>query len=133
VLLKQALCFANEQRHNYDTLLISVAGIIFLGTPHLGNEVEEEDVLARYNAILRTTTRKSFKFAPEDVSKEAYYPANLARRFTSLNIQTPVLSVFETRATRLYEGRKLASFNPIPKSQIVSRVRKPTSTYADTT
>src|SRR5437762_3238946 len=56
IILKQALCIANEQLHRYELLVNLVSGIIFLSTPHptLNN---------RYNGltVLRLATKTKVK------------------------------------------------------------------------
>jgi hypothetical protein len=104
VILKQALCIANEQPYRYGSILSSVAGIIFLGTPHRGPT--GPDTLARWQMILASTAniKKPTNLPEHRVAMESAMLTQLADRFEDVNLQAPVLSVTESKKTKVYMG-----------------------------
>ncbi|KAK4251422.1 hypothetical protein C7999DRAFT_37745 [Corynascus novoguineensis] len=104
IVLKQALCIANEQPYRYGSILSSVAGIIFLGTPHRG--VTGPDTLARWQTILASTAniKKPINLPEHRAAMETAMLTQLADRFEDVNLQAPVLSVTESKKTKVYMG-----------------------------
>ncbi len=104
LILKQALCIAHEQSYRYGSILGSVAGIIFLGTPHRG--ITDADTLARWLAILGSTAnfKKPLAIPEHRIPLETAMLTQLANRFEVVNIQAPVLSVTESEKTRVYKS-----------------------------
>ncbi|KAL2200742.1 tetratricopeptide repeat domain-containing protein [Corynascus similis CBS 632.67] len=104
LILKQALCIANEQPYRYGSILSSVAGIIFLGTPHKG--LTGPDTLARWQTILASTAniKKPINLPEHRAAMETAMLTQLADRFEDVNLQAPVLSVTESKKTKVYMG-----------------------------
>ncbi|KAE8150033.1 tetratricopeptide repeat domain-containing protein [Aspergillus avenaceus] len=95
LILKQALCIANEQIYHYGSFINSLAGIIFLGTPHAAaNDLE---TFLKYQAILKGTAKKSID----------HMLSRLTARFEGMYIRTPMLSITESKETRIRRGRIL--------------------------
>ncbi len=104
LLLKQALCIANEQSYRYGSVLSSIAGIIFLGTPHTG--VTDTSTMNRLLMILTGTAnlKKRLGVPIHRIVQEKIMLSQLATRFEDVNLQSPILSVAENRKTKVYEG-----------------------------
>lgn len=104
LVLKQALCIAHEQSYRYGSVIASVAGIVFLGTPHRGTS--DADTLARWLTILGSTTdtKKPITLPEHRAPLEAAMLSQLADRFEDINIQAHVLSVTESKKTRVSMG-----------------------------
>ncbi|KAL8682882.1 MAG: hypothetical protein Q9186_001128 [Xanthomendoza sp. 1 TL-2023] len=82
LVLKQAICIANEQLYRYESLVYSILGIIFLSTPHLSS-TPIETLQATYN-ILRASGIKVPKPSADYAADESTIISNLAKRFESL-------------------------------------------------
>ena len=104
LILKQALCIANEQPYRYGSILSSVAGVIFLGTPHKG--ITEGDTLTKWSTILASTAnfKRPINLPEQRVTLEAAMLNQLAVRFEDVSIQAPILSVAENKKTKVYGG-----------------------------
>jgi hypothetical protein len=104
LILKQGLCIAHEQPYRYGSILSSVAGIIFLGTPHRGGT--DGDILTRWLTILASTAniKKPMNLPEHRVALETAMLTQLADRFEDINIQAPVLSVAESKKTKVHKG-----------------------------
>ncbi|KAJ5920926.1 hypothetical protein N7466_009252 [Penicillium verhagenii] len=104
LILKQALCIAHEQPYRYGSILSSVAGIIFLGTPHRG--ITDADTLTRWSTIFASTTNTKKPIHPPEhrVASETAMLTQLADRFEEIHIQAPVLSVAENKKTKVNKG-----------------------------
>ncbi|KAI0858271.1 hypothetical protein F4860DRAFT_486771 [Xylaria cubensis] len=104
LILKQALCIANEQRYRFGSILNSVAGIVFLGTPHKART--DEETLARFLGLMTGTAspRKPIRVAESRIKQERTMIYQLASRFEAINIRAPILSVFDTKTTKVSEG-----------------------------
>ncbi|KAH3953529.1 hypothetical protein HBH53_029800 [Parastagonospora nodorum] len=99
VILKQALCIANEQLNHYEFLVNAVALIVFLSTPH--SPSVKEDTLSHFMSVLKATTRKSIKIPSARIERESNILQGLTNRFEGIFFRTPVLSVYETIETRI--------------------------------
>lgn len=111
LILKQALCVANSQLHRYEYLVNSVAGIVFISTPHACRAKEE--TFKAYANILKALTKKPPKTLPENIDREAGILQDLAHRFESFLFNSPILSVYETKETKY-------GFGPFKSKQVVS-------------
>lgn len=103
IILKQALCIANEQLHKYEFLVNAIAGIIFVSTPHASIDKKETNNL--FASVLKTIPRKIFKSPAMQNEVDNVLLWDLANRFEAIYFQTPVLSIFETKASKINEGR----------------------------
>ena len=103
IILKQAFCIANEQLHRYEYLVNQVAGIIFISTPHLGSG--RASILETALLMLRATTRTSLKLSPQKVEEEESILLDLSVRFETIHLRAPILSIYETKETRVPDGR----------------------------
>lgn len=98
IILKQALCVANNQFSRYGSIVNAIAGVAFLSTPHrYGDKLAG---LARFRDILESTSGKSVKVSNANVEQEAAILWDLADRFDGISFRTPVLSVYELRETK---------------------------------
>ncbi|KAI0447529.1 hypothetical protein F4803DRAFT_573382 [Xylaria telfairii] len=104
LVLKQALCIANEQVYLYGSILNSVAGIIFLGTLHSGSTDAES--LSRLLTILAKTTgtKKRINIGEQNLSQQRAMLGQLGTRFEAISLRSPVLTVWESQKTRVSEG-----------------------------
>ncbi|KAL1966998.1 hypothetical protein VTN77DRAFT_3522 [Rasamsonia byssochlamydoides] len=100
LILKQALCIAKERMRRYETLINVVSGIIFLGTPHFQPSQVEKGM-----AILQTTTRFKVKISSQVTEQESSILSDLSARFEAIRIRCPILSVYETKKTKVPQGR----------------------------
>lgn len=102
-MLKQALYLAH---YNYPAIRNALAGIIFLGTPHL--TTVDDDRWDVWRSIL--------KLCANDVPKNSLQGqdiqllSNICENFNRLNIQIPILSVYETVPTKIKSQGPLAYF-----------------------
>ncbi|KAH7323575.1 tetratricopeptide repeat domain-containing protein [Rhexocercosporidium sp. MPI-PUGE-AT-0058] len=106
LVLKQALCVANEQLQRYDEyrdLVNAVSGIVFLSTPHMA--ASSDDTFNTFMTILKMTSRKTIKVPSLRTEKEAQLLSGLAKRFEGIYFRTPVLSIYEKKETRISERR----------------------------
>ena len=103
IILKQALCIANEQLYRYEVLVNSVLGIIFLGTPHVASS--QAETWDKSSAILKLAGKKAAKTPAARVAEESIICANIAKRFEGVYLRTPNLSVYEEPKSRSGLGR----------------------------
>ncbi|KAN0095890.1 tetratricopeptide repeat domain containing protein [Hyaloscypha variabilis] len=103
LILKQALCIANEQLYRYEHLVNATSGIIFMSTPHFGPD--QPDPHDKVMSILKATSKVQIKPTEISMSTEVAVLTDLSLRFDAVRILTPILSMFETQETRLKEGR----------------------------
>jgi len=103
LILKQALCIANEQLYRYEHLVNATSGIIFMSTPHFGPD--QPDPHDKVMSILKATSKVQIKPTEILMSTEVAVLTDLSLRFDAVRILTPILSMFETQETRLKEGR----------------------------
>ncbi|KAI9775352.1 MAG: hypothetical protein M1839_001268 [Geoglossum umbratile] len=100
IIVKQALCLAQQDLSRFRNLLGVVAGLILMGTPHSKGANDE---LWRNVAIIPKTSLKRFsKHAL--TSEEAAIFGNISRQFETIEPPIPILSTYETRATRIRGG-----------------------------
>jgi len=91
------------------------SGIIFLGTPHTTSKDDKR--WENWKWILKLTRK--------DISKQSQTDADInmlvevCQNFERMNLQIPVLSVFEAKQTRVRDGL-LQTIRNSNKSQIVS-------------
>jgi hypothetical protein len=104
LIFKQALCIAHEQPYRHGSILGSVAGIIFLGTPHRG--ATDQDTLTSWLTILASTAsiKKPIGLSDQRVASETAMLTQLAYRFEDVNISAPVLSISESKKTKISRG-----------------------------
>lgn len=112
ILVKQALCVANKQFQRYESIINSIAGIVFLSTPHRYGD--KSTTWARFRDLLDTTTGKHSRSSNVNVEQEGAILLDLADRFEGISFRAPVLSIYELRES------KNASIPLRPKYQIVS-------------
>ena len=110
LVLKQALCIANEQLYRHESLINSVSGIIFLSTPHLASN--QKETIERMSMILRLTGKRFGKAAARTPDENGALLSNLSKRFEGIYFRTPILSVYEVKETRISE-------NPFTSKSIV--------------
>lgn len=94
-MVKQALCVAANQIHRYGPLVRAIVGIVFLSTPHQYGD--KKTTCLRYRDVLESTAGKAYKFSSSNTEQEGATLLNLAERFRSLALQTPILSVYELK------------------------------------
>jgi hypothetical protein len=92
----QALRLSYEQ--NYRTFLRALAGVILLGTPHL----TEENNTKWQNAgmAMPALTKKKRSLSSGDIASLA----NSSAEFERAAVKVPILSVHETKKTRVKTG-----------------------------
>ena len=103
IILKQAFCVANEQLHRYEYLVNQVAGIIFISTPHLGSG--QTSILEVILLMLKASTRIPIKLSPQKSEEESSILLDLSVRFETIHLRAPILSIYETKETRVQDGR----------------------------
>jgi len=110
--MEKALCVASTQNDRYSDLLNTMAGIVFLGTPHRLEGVSDEEFGDRLACILMldistgtTLSRQSI----ERLKKESPLILDLADQFNDTNIRVNMLSIFEERTTQIKGTRALRS------------------------
>lgn len=103
LILKQALCIANEQLYRYEHLINATSGIIFISTPHFGSG--QPDAYDKVMSILKATSKLRIKPTETLMSTEVAVLTDLSVRFEAVRILAPILSIHESRETRLKDGR----------------------------
>ncbi|KAK7992997.1 tetratricopeptide repeat domain-containing protein [Apiospora saccharicola] len=107
-ILKQAISIAGIYYGRYSKVLNAVAGIVFLGTPHHMEGVSEEDYGERISCMLRATPGLNLNRQILSKLKESSgVLRDIAMRFSLTNFRVDILSVFETKVTKLRDGRIL--------------------------
>ncbi|KAH6635094.1 P-loop containing nucleoside triphosphate hydrolase protein [Chaetomium sp. MPI-SDFR-AT-0129] len=96
VVLKQAMCLAHQ---DHPSTCHALAGIVFLGAPHLTST--DDTRWENWRSLLRLYRKELPKTAlrPQDVE----ILAQLCQQFSNLDLQIPILSVYETLTTKLRE------------------------------
>jgi hypothetical protein len=84
-------------------LVNQVAGIVFISTPHLGSR--RASILEIVLLMLRATTKTSLKLPPQKVEEEESILLDLSVRFETIHLRAPILSIYETKDTRVPDGR----------------------------
>lgn len=100
LLTFQALCIARERYYNFRSIIDAISGVVFLGTPHsLGDEKLESNIL---DLLLRSQQRILPKHAFVKTDNAALI--DLSRQFEVVNLQIPVISVYEGRETKIHDS-----------------------------
>lgn len=104
----------NQQFHDpgFQRFLNVSSGLVFFGTPHPNFNHKEQ--WFRLGLMLRSHPRIS-KLMRSQAELEANILAYVTQEFDQIDIDTPVISVFETKATKINEG-----FLKRPRREIVS-------------
>lgn len=98
IIAKQALCVANKQFPRYGSIVNSIAGVIFLSTPHrYGDKTTNFN---RFRGLLEGTIGKVPKISNASVEQDGAMLLDLADRFEGLSLRTPVLSVYELKESK---------------------------------
>ncbi|KAF5011182.1 hypothetical protein FDECE_2668 [Fusarium decemcellulare] len=101
-ILKQALCIAGMHYERYSELLNSIAAIVFLGTPHRLEGVSTEQFGERLLAILKLDTGSQLsRLSLQQLKDHASSISDLAYRFNKTNLRVDMLSVYETKVTKI--------------------------------
>ena len=92
-----------------------IAGVVFFGSPHIKKDAPEN--WARLTRLLQFAGKwpKHFLVLSE---LDAVAAASICEDFEQLGIEAPVLSIYETKPTKLKEG-----FWPIRQQVIVSSLQ----------
>ncbi|KAJ5715180.1 uncharacterized protein N7483_012361 [Penicillium malachiteum] len=98
LIVKQALCVANNQFTRYGSTVNAIAGVVFLSTPHRYGDKTTN--LMRFREVLEATTKRAFKIPNENIEQEGTILLGLADRFEGISFRTPILSVYEMRESR---------------------------------
>lgn len=99
MIVKQTLCIANKQFPRYGPIVNSIAGVVFLSTPHrLG---DRDTNLTHFRDILEATTGKTMKISTSSIKQEGSILFDLADRFEAIAFRTPLLSVYELRESKV--------------------------------
>lgn len=119
IILKQAFCIANEQLHRYEYFVNQVAGIIFISTPHRASSQAGmlETTLLMLKATTQAMTKPALRLSAQKLEEEESILFDLAVRFEAIHLRAPILSIHETKETKLPEGRfrhKYAVVSPHP-------------------
>lgn len=83
-----------------------MAGVIFLGTPHIRDEAKESwgNCLLILRSVAKTGTKANV------TNNDSKFLAGVCRRFDQIRIQTPIQSIIESRETKVqkaFSSRKL--------------------------
>ncbi|KAJ5566022.1 hypothetical protein N7535_007660 [Penicillium sp. DV-2018c] len=98
IIVKQALCIANQQFGRYDTMINAIAGVIFLGTPHrYGDKITS---VTRFREVFEAMSGKSLKIPNLNLEQEGGLLLDLADRFERIMLCIPILSVYELRESK---------------------------------
>lgn len=113
MLILKALCLAGTANNQHSDLLNTVAGIVFLGTPHrLEGVGSDEELGDRYTRILRLDNNNAAPLSGKclkRLKREFHSILGVADRFNEANLRLPILSIFEERNTPIQESRSLRS------------------------
>jgi hypothetical protein len=95
ILVKQALCVANQQLSQYEFIINAIAGIIFLSTPHrYGDKI---NTFAGFRDVYEATISKTLKIPQTNIEQEGAILLDIADRFEGISLRTPILSVYELK------------------------------------
>ncbi|KAM0267930.1 hypothetical protein ACHAPA_005528 [Fusarium lateritium] len=94
IILKQAMVLAH---HDYPNIRNALAGIVFLGTPHLCTA--DDDRWENWRLILQIYRKDIPKTILRKEDKESL--ASVCEHFSALNLPVPILSVFESTETKV--------------------------------
>ncbi|KAI1448209.1 P-loop containing nucleoside triphosphate hydrolase protein [Annulohypoxylon stygium] len=108
VLLKQVLYLAHR---DLPAIRNAIAGLMFLGSPHLTSPTDERWELWRL--ILRLLRKNIPKNALRE--EDIKILTEVCERFSGLNLEIPVLSVYEMSETKVRESGALGRFRSVEK------------------
>lgn len=110
--IEKALCVAGTHNDQYSDLLNTMAGIVFLGTPHRLEGVSDEEFGDRLVCILKLDISTGTTLSRQSLVRlrdESPLILDLADRFNETNIRVNMLSIFEERSTQIKDSRALRS------------------------
>ncbi|KAJ5363978.1 uncharacterized protein N7496_009691 [Penicillium cataractarum] len=109
VIAKKALCIAGTRNARCSHLLTTIAGIVFLGTPHRLEGASEGDFGGRLASILKlgNLTRTTLNRQALARLRDARVMLELADDFEETNIRVEMLSIFEKELTEIKDHRPL--------------------------
>jgi hypothetical protein len=114
-MLKQALYLAH---YNYPAIRNALAGIIFLGVPHLTTINDERwDI---WRTILRLCLNNVSKSGLQ--GHDIQLLTSVCQNFDGLNIQIPILSVYETIPTKIKSPGALSYFQTAEQMVILDEM-----------
>ncbi|KAK5119445.1 hypothetical protein LTR85_007545 [Meristemomyces frigidus] len=109
LVIKQAFWKAREQLYRYRDLLEQVSGVVYLVTPHLGQD--EDNTASKLGTILKQYSKPAGQRA---VTKELLKPYQLCSlHFEELGLNIPILSTFETSESRSRGSRLTSRKSPL--------------------
>ncbi|KAK3290456.1 P-loop containing nucleoside triphosphate hydrolase protein [Chaetomium fimeti] len=121
----------------YSHLLVSISGVVFLGTPHLLEGVGNRAFGERLVGIMKLEDAAgslSNKCLTR-LKESSHMLADLAGRFNRTNLRVDILSVFEQKVTRIRQSgalRRSKTKKMIPPAALASTHSGPyTSTYVN--
>ena len=98
----KALCVAGMHYEKYSVLLNSIAGIVFLGTPHRLEGTSPQQFGARLIAILRLEVGNLLsRQSLQQLRNNSGLISDLAIRFNKTNLRVDMLSVYERKVTKI--------------------------------
>lgn len=105
----KALCIAGTHNDRYSDLLNTIAGIVFLGTPHRLEGATEDDFGDRLASILKLDTLTGTTLSRQSLARlrDARVMLELADDFDETNIRVEMLSIFEEELTQIKDHRSL--------------------------
>lgn len=108
ILLKHALYLAHQE---LPAIRNAIAGLIFLGSPHLTSVTDQR---WEFWKMILKMYRKDL---PKDIlrTKDIKTLAEVCGKFSGLNINTPVLSVYEMAESKMRDSGPLERFRPLEK------------------
>lgn len=89
---------ANQQLPRYESVVNTIAGIVFLSTPHRYGDKATTSM--RFRDVFEAMTGRSLKISPANVEQEGAILLDLADRFEGISFRTPVLSVYELKESK---------------------------------
>lgn len=122
-ILKQALCVANVHFERYSQLLMSIGGIVFLGTPHRLEGGDNRHFGERVVSILKledvagSVSRQGLSRLKETSPLLDW----LASRFNRTNLRVDMLSVYEQRPTKTRDVGTLTLRSKVKKLIIIDK------------
>lgn len=109
LIVVQALCELRNQFYQHQAILDALAGIIFLGTPHI--ELKQNVQTNIVELILRSGSHKPLPRSALDPAGDNMLLENLSREFRHISLMVPVLSACEARPSKVYKN----TFARIPR------------------
>lgn len=112
-LFPKALCIAGTPNNQHSDILNTVAGIVFLGTPHrLEGGASDEELSDRFTRILKLDIKNTTPLSSKSLKRlkrEFRLILDVADRFNEANLRLNILSIFEERNTPIKDARALIS------------------------